>query len=279
MDVLDYMLANPYVQCPQLIEVNNVIKNLSVINFYRGAKKAKKSLFELEKKYRKWIQDIVNLDDFEHFYFVSGVTDAINQWIATEKRSWQFLAGDYEYANLISSNGKKVAHFNKTDVVYISNPACATGNFIELNNIDNPLILDCAYIGTTCKKRITLPKNTEQIFFSFSKGWSLVGQRMGVIFTKYPHKSLNLMKKVEAWNYTGVEIAHAIIDNFEIDTIPKIYRELQHIICEKYDLQASDCFFIGTSEDDKFSIRRRTGRTARLDLSFAINTLGEKNVS
>lgn len=271
MNILRLMLINPWVQCPQLPEVDTVLKSVSVANYYRGSNAAKKRLSDLESKYRTWIKDIVDLHEFEHFYFVNGVTDAINQWMATETRSWQFLEGDYEYANMIAGSGNKVADINDTDVLYISNPACATGNFIEFEDIENPVILDCAYIGSTAKQRIHLPKNTEQVFFSFSKGWGLVGQRMGVVFTKTPHKSLEPMKRVEAWNYTGVETAHAILDNFDVDTIYNLYKPMQDSICKELGFTPSDCFFIANTTDEKWQMRRRIGNTARIDLSYAMN--------
>jgi len=271
MNILKLMLINPWVQCPQLPEVDAVLKTVSIVNYYRGSNAAKKRLAELEQKYRLWIKDIANLDEFEHFYFVNGVTDAINQWIATETRPWQFLEGDYEYASMISGTGTKTKYINNTDVLYISNPACATGNFIEFNDIPNPVILDCAYIGSTAKKQIQIPKNTEQVFFSFSKGWGLVGQRMGVVFTKHPHKSLQPMKNVEAWNYTGVEVAHAILDNFDVDTIYNLYKPMQDSICKEIGFTPSDCFFIANTTDDKWKLRRRTGNIARIDLSYAMN--------
>lgn len=265
------MLKNPWVQCPQIPEVESVLANLSVKNFYRGSNHAKARLKELEEKYRTWIAEIVDLSEFPHFYFVNGVTDAINQWVATETREWQYLEGDYEYANMISGKGTKVKYINNTDVLYVSNPACATGNFIDLSNVPNPVILDCAYIGSTKKREIFVPKTTEQIWFSFSKGWGLVGQRMGVVFSKQPHLSLEPMKKVEAWNYTGVETAHAILDNFNIDTIYNLYKPLQDKICKDLDLEPSDCFFIANSRSDTYKVRRRSGQTARLDLSYIMN--------
>lgn len=269
--IIKHMLKNPWVQCPQIPEVESVLANLSVKNFYRGSNIAKARLKELEQKYRHWIADVADLNDFPYFYFVNGVTDAINQWVATEHRDWQYLEGDYEYANMISNTGNKVKYINNTDVLYISNPACSTGNFISIKDISNPVILDCAYIGSTKKQKLFIPKNTEQVWFSFSKGWGLVGQRMGVVFTKQPHASLEPMKRVEAWNYTGVETAHAILDNFDLDTIYNLYKPLQDKICQDLNLEPSDCFFIANSADEKYKVRRRISHTARLDLSYVMN--------
>lgn len=272
--LVNRMLKNPWVQCPQLPEVEKVIQSISVKNYYRGSNMAKKRLNDLEHNYRQWIFDIADLSEFENFYFVNGVTDAINQWVATEDRPWQFFSGDYEYANMISGTGKKIDKIDKiiTDhILYVSNPACSTGNFIELNNLDIPILLDCSYIGSTNKQKITIPKSTEQVWFSFSKGWGLVGQRMGIVFSKKPHKSLEPMKRVEAWNYTSVEIAHAILENFNIDTVYNLYKPLQEKICNEMQLTPADCFFIANSNDEIYKIRRRVGNIARLDLSYAMN--------
>jgi hypothetical protein len=267
---LKIMLKNPWVQCPQIPEVQSLLSNIKIKNMRRGDKKARERLDYLENIYRKWINDIVDTSEFPYFYFVNGVTDAINQWIATETRSWQYFEGDYEYANMISNNGIKVKELDPAHVLYISNPACATGNFIDIEDIDVPVILDCAYVGTVEKKKINLPKNTEQIWFSFSKGWGLIGQRLGVVFTKTPHKSLDIMKNVEAWNYTGVELAIKVIENFEIDTTWKVYRNKQLEICKNYNFQPADCFFIANSTDLVYAVRRRVDNVARLDLSRLI---------
>jgi hypothetical protein len=262
-----YLLLNtPWVQCPTIHQVNLLLKKIKVPNYQRGEGKGLTRLIYLEKLYREWVKDIVDLSKFPYCYFVNGVTDAINQWMATENRNWQYLDGDYEYANMITGKGIKTKCINNKDVFYVSNPACATGNFIEINNIENPVILDCAYIGSTEKRKIFVPKNTEQIFFSFSKGWGLIGQRAGLVFTKEPHKSLSLMKEVEAWNYTSVEVSIAIVENFDIDTVYNMYRNKQVNICNENNLIPADCFFIANTFDDKYAKRRRIDNIARLNL-------------
>ena len=126
-------------------------------------------------------------------------------------------------------------------------------------------------IPGTLKQKIHIPKTTEQIWFSFSKGWGLIGQRAGLIFTKQPHKSLHPMKRVEAWNYTSVEVALAIVENYDIDTVASEYKPVQQRLCQQYNLEPSDCFFIATSTDDEYKERRRTKNLARLDLSYLMN--------
>lgn len=262
----EYLINTSWVQCPKIDKVSDILSNMEVPNFVRGSGKAFVRLRKLENKYREWVKDIVDLSEFTHCYFVNGVTDAINQWVATETRSWQYLEGDYEYANMISNRGNKVTYINSSDVLYISNPACATGNFIELKDLPNPIILDCAYLGSTRKQKMYIPKTTEQIWFSFSKGWGLIGQRAGLVFTKQPHKSLEPMKQSEAWNYTSVEIALAVIDNFDIDTVYNQYRDKQLEICKENNFTPADCFFIANSTSTEYSKRRRINNIARLNI-------------
>lgn len=261
------MKKTPWVQCPSIDSVQQLLTTIPVTNYTRGSGKATERLDYLESLYRVWVKDIIDLSEFTHCYFVNGVTDAINQWVATETRTWQYLQGDYEYANMIGGDGYSVSKINPEQLLYISNPACETGNFISLDNIDNPVILDCAYIGSTDIQTITPPKNTEQVWFSFSKGWGLIGQRSGLVFTKEPHRSLHIMKAVEGWNYTSVEICLAILANYDIDTVYNQYKQKQLDMCAELDVTPSDCFFIANSTHPEYSMRRRANDIARLDLS------------
>ena len=266
--------ADPFVQCPEIPEVQEVINKLKVCGIHRGAKLAAQRLQLLEELFRQSVHDIIDLREFEHCYIVGGVTDAINQWLATDHRPWQYLVGDYEYATSISGRGKKVEHLDDTSVVYISNPACSTGNIIDLPNITNPIILDCAYIGSTNKFHMPVPLSTEQVWFSFSKGWGLVGQRIGLVFSKQPHASLSKAKAVGMWNYTSVEIAIEILQKFRRAQTYNRMQPLQQQVCNMLDINASDCFFIANSNDQIFASRKRhSSLTARINLNSCLKSM------
>lgn len=272
----DDLIRNPWVQCPNLTKVNELVLEQKVKNFYRGTGFPRKRLDSLEKKYRNWIKEIIDLKDLPYCYFVNGVTDAINQWCLLEKREWQFLYGDYEYPSVITGNGIKVKEPMDDTLLYISNPFCATGDFIDISDYKCPVILDCAYLGATAKKEIVLPKNTEQVWFSFSKGWGLIGQRLGLVFSKYKIPSLDIMKNVECWNFNSVELCHLIIDNFSPDTTYNENYKKQLDICNKWNFEPSDCFFMAKTTHPGYKIRRRVPGIARIDLSRFFNEETEK---
>jgi len=264
---------NPWVQSPIWPEITTLLKQIRVSDQYylRGAKKATTDLLRLEQKHRTWISSVLSLREFEYVYPIAGVTEGLNYWKLTDDRDWQYLSGDYQWPNIISNHsGKEVDQPDNEKVLYISNPQCANGNFLSdtfLQSLECPVILDCAYLGATFKKKIILPKNTEQIMFSFSKGWGLIGQRCGLLYTKTPHPTLEPLKQVECWNYNMVKIIESIIDNFSVDYMYNQFKQTQLDLCNKYNLTPSDTYFIATSKDFYYQSRRRQGKEARLCLT------------
>jgi len=263
---------NPYVQSPIIPEVRSLLSNISVSDTYfrRGSKQATSNLKRVIEKHRLWISDVIDLSEFPYCYATAGATEAINLWRTSDKRPWQMLEGDYQWPNALTQDGIITSVLDRNKVLYISNPQCANGNFIDnefIETIDSPVIYDCAYLGATRSKNIGIPKRTEQIMFSFSKGWGLVGQRCGLLYCKQPHPCLDKLQRVECWNYGIPAIIETIIDNFNIDTMYNHFAGEQARLCDIYNLKASDTFFIATSEDKYYLNRRRKNNEARLCLT------------
>lgn len=258
---------NPWVQSPLSKEVEILLYALDPNYYQRGAGQATKDLNETIEKHREWVSPIIDLKEFPFAYVTSGATEAINHWRLSDTRSWQYFKGDYQYPQMLSGNGIEVDELRPNDVLYVSNPKCHDGNFAEFGNINNPVILDCAYISATAIKRINVPVNTEQVMFSFSKGFGLIGQRCGLVYTKKPHPTLHPLKKVECYNYSAAPIMSMIMDKFNVNTMYNIYLNDQTRVCEQYDLTPSDTYFIGTSTDVYYKKQRRVDGIARLCLT------------
>jgi len=279
-----------YVDVPFDSEVHALLQNQVVANtnYKRSSGQATKNLDWVENLHRKWVSEIVDLKDFEYCYFVNGVTDAMHSWRIIETRPWQKFEGDYQYMDLIGfestvccdvlgqymKNGRSAipAVIDNANLLYISLPSAADGNHFDISNQgigDTTAIVDCSYVGTTNIKKIQLPQNTEQIFFGFSKGFGVVGQRLGLVYSKEPHPMLQRLKNLECWNYTGVETIRLLITNFAVDYMwhKNIKKQLE--ICNRLDLTPSDCYFLATSRDSfyKDARRMRWNDTARLCIS------------
>ncbi len=264
---------NPWVDVPMTAEIWHLLKEIRVSDTYykRGDGQATQDLDWVESQHRNWVKDIIDLSDFPYCYFTNGTTDSIHHWLMTEDREWQHFDGEYEYPGLIREGTEVCTGYmeytlDPDKVFYVSLPSASDGSIHDINyhnsqykgtQINCPVILDCTYVSSTCIKRINLPKLTEQVFFSFSKGFGLVGQRLGLVYTKEPHKSLHTLKQFENWNYGGPKIMELIMSNYKVDTMWNLYREKQIEICKEYSLIPSDCFFLATTGDPYYKRRRR----------------------
>jgi hypothetical protein len=276
---------NRWVDVPMTADVWHLLKEIRVSDTYyrRGDGQATQDLDWVEAQHRNWVKDIIDLSEFQYCYAVNGTTDAIHHWLLTEDREWQYFSGEYEYPRLIRKgsevcNGYMEYTMDLDKVLYVSLPSAADGNFADINyhhsqykgtQINCPVILDCTYVSSTDIQRINLPLNTEQVFFSFSKGFGLIGQRLGLVYTKKPHKSLHTLKEFENWNYGSVKTMELIMSNFAVDDMWKTHRAWQLAECESYDFEPSDCFFLATTEDPYYKMRRRMrfNRAARICLT------------
>lgn len=268
---------NPYVQAPLNEEVSNLLSTISVDQSYynRGFNKATTQLNELLENHRKWLLPIIDVSDFTHGYITSGATEAINVWGLSDDRPWQYLEGDYQWPQMTRLNGFEttIDKLNPSKVLYISNPSCIDGNYISdehidiINSVGCPVIYDCAYVSASRKHDIKIPKNTEQVFFSFSKGFGIVGQRCGIMYSKIQHAVLHPLKLVECYNYTSIHIINKLISNFTVDQMYNNGSKYQHKLCDTHNLTPSDTYFIANSEDPYYKKRRRNKITARLCLT------------
>lgn len=268
---------NPWVQSPLWSDVKNLLSQIDEGHAYfrRGSKVATKQLKHVEETHRRWVSSMINLDYFSNMYVVAGATEAINQWRMTDHRPWQYLKGDYQWPQIVSGTGKEVDidDLLSDHVLYVSNPSCRDGNFLSPTDIEKieksgcPVILDCAYIGATAPQAVPVFSNTEQIFFSFSKGWGLIGQRAGLVYSRNPHATLCHMQRVECWNYQTPQIISMILQNFKVETMHSrgLYRQKE--ICLELGLKPSDTYFLATSEDPLFEKQRRISPHARLCLT------------
>jgi hypothetical protein len=93
--------------------------------------------------------------------------------------------------------------------------------------------------------------------FSFSKGFGMIGNRCGLVYTKKPHKTLHLLKEFENWNYATDKTMDLIMSNYSVDEMFKTHIQKQINLCKQFSLVPSDCFFIATSGDPYYKKRRR----------------------
>ena len=271
--ILENLRDNPFVVAPQWKHVRSMLRNIDIYQLYvpRVDQQQHDAMWKFYYDYRQWINPYCDLSDFEHSYSSAGVTDAINQWLATETRPWQYLVGDYQWPARVSESGVCVAldELKPDHVLYFSNPQCATGNWAtpdvidHINSVGCPVVLDCAYFGSTAHHTIPIPHNTEQIWFGFSKGWGLIGQRCGMVFTREQHRSFNPMQNVGCYDYSRIHIMDQIVQHTTPVDCWNMLWEQQFDIARNLTAKPSDCVMLVNSRDSYFQERVRTD-TARV---------------
>jgi len=265
------------VQSPIWDDVREILNSLKAGDTYwdRGNKEATRELNAVIETHRTWVSKVTDLKDFPHAAIINGATEGLNQWRMTDTRPWQFLLGDYQWPQIISGNGlvTSIEKLERDRVLYVSNPSCRHGNFLtpsEIERIDAagcPVILDCAYVGATALREIPIPKRTEQILFSFSKGWGLIGQRAGLLYCKTPHPTLKHMQRVECWNYLTPRIIARIMDRYAVDSMYDRSRPTQARLCKELELVPSDTYFLANSENSIYEKQMRIDGLARVCLT------------
>jgi len=258
------------VEIPDLPEVNDLIKNIDI--------KKDIDFKSIETAHRKWVNEIIDLLDFPHCYFVNGLEDAIHHWKLTETRAWQRLCyGEYiagtegtvccdvpgQYMNQETGRSAVPSIVDENKPLYLSIPSHADGNFFDPGNLDAPIILDCSYVGSTNIQKINVLKNTEQVFFDFTRGFGKVAQGIGLVYTKQPHVSLERSKN---WNDIGIKILDAILSNFTVDYMWKKHKQEQDQICKQHNLKPADCFYLANTRNAQYKDYRlmRWNDTARI---------------
>ena len=217
--------------------------------------------------FREWVKDIVDLEDFPYAYPVNGATHGIDQWLIENKDSpIQQGSGEYQWAKMQRPD-IEVTNYPSTRA-YVSNPYSATGNFDGRHLTYNvPMLLDCAFVGATMKRKIFVGSNVEAVTFSLSKGFSLNLFRCGFIFSRQPIAALESLMSFNYFNAPSVFIMNDIIKNFAVDYVHEKLKGVQKEICDEYSLTPSDCVFLATSTNPIYDHWKRGNGTNRLCLS------------
>lgn len=216
-------------------------------------------------KFREWVKDIVDLSDFTYAYPTNGVTHALDQWLLLESGNIHQIPGEYGW---LSTQKQSIGDASVSNTrAYISNPFSATGNYHNNYKSSLPMLLDCAFVGSTSKQRMNVPTNVDTITFGFSKGFGLNLFRIGFVFSKNQIGPLNTMMNFNYFNYGSMIIADKIMNNFSVDYIYNKFRSTQVDICAENNLIPSDCVFLATSTDPVYDVYKRGDGTNRICLS------------
>lgn len=219
-----------------LPEVKNLLLKSNIFPIDQDAK--------YKTNIKEWLKPVIDLSDF-YVYPINGITEGLNYWMGTETRKIIKDEGDYEWVNS--------TFCKEGEIKYVTVPSSIDGNFRELD-VDIPVALDIAYVGTTAITKIPIGKNVEKVFFSLSKPFGLKNIRTGWYFTRKPDVKLHKLHiKSNYYNYFSHQVAETIIDNFTIDYVYGNMKNIQSNVCEHLGLTPSDSVWLATTADEKYN--------------------------
>lgn len=243
------------VQSVLLPEVRKLLMEVELSSFFVSPELQRKFISE---NYRKvvfdlnvWMEKFVDLTNFNYCYPVAGATDGLNQWLFQETRQVYVFDGDYSWIAIQSQKVKVIKSLNEASngVLYVSNPSAIDGCFrrdwLELGDSGVPIVLDCAYLGTTRQTKLTVPPNVEKVICSFSKSFGLAPLRLGWIWSRKPIDPLEKLVEFGYLAALNLHLTEELTKNFKLDFLfNRLFAE-QKRICDRLSLNASDSVLLG----------------------------------
>jgi hypothetical protein len=217
---------------------------------------------ELRTNFQEWSKDyIFGIEKFPHMYIMNGNTDSLNVIFNNSKGTMSWQEGDYSYYKFYHQQINKpfnaLTEPEEVDDFIVTWPGYTWGNKDQLNfaNKCNPKRkhLDCAYLGLTNPQNIDV-SDFETVSVSFSKTLAIPFNRIGILFSKTPISSLELLNKLGYVNLSGVRLVNHILKNLEINYWWNTYGEKLKDLCSKNNLRATDCLLFGYSDNKRISL-------------------------
>lgn len=208
------------------------------------------------------LNHIHGLERFKHIHLINGTTQTFDEaYHRHALRRLRIYKGEYAYHKRVVPDFKFIedAPLMAGDYVIVSIPHCTTGDvpdgfyqlLDECHALRIPVIVDCAYIGTSIGVDFSVEHPAiESVSFSLTKGTGTGHIRSGVRFSdidddmpiaqqnRYDHTILGAAR-------IGIHFMQALQTP---DYIPNIYRAYQLSACDDAGISPTKCMHIALGD-------------------------------
>jgi hypothetical protein len=230
--------------------------------------------------YPEWIassklNNFEGLDSFKYKFMSDGTTQTLDwwhYWCMANGYTIRTFRGEYPYHRdaLLDEYWSDDRYIEDSplrtgDAVVLSVPFSATGQvhdhyeaLIEACNDKNiPVLIDCAWFGTCYDINVNLDHDCiKAVCFSTTKGLSCGNWRSGITFSKINEGGLSVQTEWGHGVLLSMAIACDLFENFSPDTVPNVYKDMQHTVCEHYNITPSNTIHIAQTEMDNDRFNR-----------------------
>lgn len=260
--------------------VKHLLGSFDTSAFYKAhddRAQIKSASIQVSAKLRQWLSPIIDLSDFPHAYSISGIHAGIDHWLAGESRPIYCIAGEYPYvrhANPHVQVVNEIAEIPSQAVVYLSMPWSANGRFTDMyDQIENPIVLDLAYVGTTLIRPIATRSNVELIFWSPSKTFGTGNFRMGYVFMRQPNLVYENLRDAGYLNYQGIDILSGLLDLWGVDWAFTSLQDAYLEICRRNQLIPGDSYLVAESINGEYPHLMRENGSVRIPTGYLLDKL------
>lgn len=259
-------------------EIETAIDNLIEKNVYSKIINSEIDMKELIENVKNFLSPSIDLSEFTNGYFTDGISAGLREVYLNcleEGKTPIFFSGEYPY--LVHSYKKYKIINDLTEVtdskgsfIFFSNPFSATGNFDPRWNkiLDSEIEtgLDLAYLDTCVPRKVSISKNVNFVFWSFSKGWGLSHLRIGFLFSRKVLPAFSQIAQVGYCNRVNYAIASELIKSFELGQFVPRYKSKSDLLCREFNLDPSDSFLVATSKSEDYAHLKRSDGTNRIGI-------------
>jgi hypothetical protein len=219
----------------------------------------------LLKKTRNIIEDylspVFDLSQFSFMCPTNGITEGLyNLSSEYHDKRIKVNSGDYDWLK-INLRDKVTDHGE--DLLYITNPSCINGNFINndqwntIINSHNNIALDCAYLGSTETRKIELNKNINYVYVGLSKMFGLQDLRIGFTFYNKINIAHHAIVKNYYYNNNNLRLTMELMQNFKLGYLHSKYKDKQKAVCQEYNINPSDVVYLAYTYDNTYDFYKR----------------------
>lgn len=237
---------------------------------------------EFIEKFSNWLassklNSIQGLEYFPSRKLVAGTAQAFDHfyWRHKDKR-FRFFKGEFMYHSAVLKHGGLWEYITdeipvmKGDALIVSVPFSDYGkahpklNLVldTCNKEKIPVLIDFAYYPCTKNLNLNLDNypSIETITFSISKAfYGAEFLRVGMRLERFDSDDgIDVFNSVEMVNRMSLSIANILIDTYSVDHNWDTYSDIYYKICDKNNLQYTDCIMFGLGGEEYSEYNRGT---------------------
>jgi hypothetical protein len=229
------------------------------------------------------LNTIKGLKRFPQRHLINGTTQSFDEaYHRFSDRRLRIFRGEYAYHKRIQTDYMYLEDgpLEENDYIIISFPFCSLGDkhplYEQILNkalkLNIPVEVDCAYFGTCHSIDFDLSHEAiKAVSFSLTKGMGLGDIRSGIRYSFYDDDFP--IAQQNRYNHTvllAAKIGLHMMEKFNFDYIPSVYREAQESVCKELGIKPTKCMHLALGEEKHFPDNMVDEKYCRLGIREAV---------